>query len=73
MDIEQFCIKVNSDKTRDVKGAGQVYTPHHIATHLISVIEPTYDDVVVEPSVGSGSIAFSLFYYLIQNFGYRDW
>ena len=76
MDIEQFCIKVNSDKTRDVKGAGQVYTPHHIATHLISVIEPTYDDVVVEPSVGSGSIAFSLFYYLIQNFGvdgFTEW
>lgn len=69
--LEMFLDAISNRKSRDVKGKGQVFTPIEIGRHLVSLIDASYDDFIVEPSIGVGNLAFVLFDYLISKFG-RD-
>jgi hypothetical protein len=54
----------NNYTEEEIKNLGIVYTPKHISDHIITLVEPTLETSVFEPSVGHGIFIISLLEYI---------
>ena len=62
--VESF-EKINTNKK---KSEGVVYTPKYICDFIISELNPTLEETILEPSVGHGVFIFSLLDYIKEKY-----
>jgi len=46
------------------KNIGKVYTPKYISDYIVSSLNPTLEEIILEPSVGHGMFIFSLLEFI---------
>lgn len=59
------------NESNDKKNEGVIYTPKHIADHIVKNLGYKIDKTIIEPSVGHGVFVFSLIEYVESNFGLK--
>lgn len=65
--ISDLIISLDKIQEKSVKTKGVIYTPKHIADHMVYLSQPTAEKTIIEPSCGHGIFLFSLLDYMREN------
>jgi hypothetical protein len=65
-EIDIFELVKSFDSGVEVKNKeeGVIYTPRFISDYIVSLVNPSMDDIILEPSVGHGVFIFSLINFI---------
>lgn len=58
-------LQVNAEEKKS--GAGQYFTPRVLINAMVELMKPSLDDVVVDPTAGTGGFLISAHHYLKQH------
>jgi len=50
--------------TEKISGAGQYFTPRVLINVMVKLMQPTLDDVIVDPTAGTGGFLISSHHYI---------
>ncbi len=53
---------------KQYKSSGKVYTPKYISDYIVSILNPTLEEIILEPSVGHGIFIFSLLEFIEKKY-----
>lgn len=70
--ISELIISLDVMQEKSVKTKGVIYTPKHIADHMVYLSQPTAEKTIIEPSCGHGIFLFSLLDYMKDNQNLKD-
>jgi len=65
--ISELIIEIDKIQEKEVKTKGVIYTPKHIADHMVYLSQPTHEKTIIEPSCGHGIFLFALLDYMKKN------
>ncbi len=65
--ISELIMSLDKIQEKSVKTNGVVYTPKHIADHMVYLSQPTPEKTIIEPSCGHGIFLFSMLDYMREN------
>ncbi len=65
--ISDLIVSLDSIQEKSIKTKGVIYTPKHIADHMVYLSQPTAEKTIIEPSCGHGIFLFSLLDYMKEN------
>lgn len=65
--ISDLIMSLDKIQEKSVKTKGVIYTPKHIADHMVYLSQPTPEKTIIEPSCGHGIFLFSLLDYMRQS------
>ena len=54
------------------KGAGQYFTPRELIKAIVDCVQPTADDTVCDPAVGTGGFLLAAYDYVVKHQGRRS-
>lgn len=64
-DMYEGLLEINA--TEKKSGAGQYFTPRVLINAMVELMKPTLDDVIVDPTAGTGGFLISAHHYIKQN------
>ena len=64
-DMYEGLLEINA--TEKKSGAGQYFTPRVLINAMVELMKPTLDDVIVDPTAGTGGFLISSHHYISQN------
>lgn len=64
-DMYEGLLEINA--TEKKSGAGQYFTPRVLINAMVELMKPTLDDVIVDPTAGTGGFLISAHHHIAQN------
>lgn len=64
-DMYEGLLEINA--TEKKSGAGQYFTPRVLINAMVELMKPTLDDVIVDPTAGTGGFLISAHHYIKQH------
>lgn len=64
-DMYEGLLEINA--TEKKSGAGQYFTPRVLINAMVDLMKPTLDDVIVDPTAGTGGFLISAHHYIKQH------
>lgn len=64
-DMYEGLLEINA--TEKKSGAGQYFTPRVLINAMVELMKPTLDDVIVDPTAGTGGFLISAHHYLSEH------
>lgn len=64
-DMYEGLLEINASEKKS--GAGQYFTPRVLINSMVELMKPTLDDVIVDPTAGTGGFLISAHHYLSEN------
>lgn len=64
-DMYEGLLEINA--TEKKSGAGQYFTPRVLINAMVKLMKPTLDDVIVDPTAGTGGFLISAHHYIKQH------
>jgi len=64
-DMYEGLLEINA--TEKKSGAGQYFTPRVLINTMVELMKPTLDDVIVDPTAGTGGFLISAHHYIKQH------
>lgn len=64
-DMYEGLLEINA--TEKKSGAGQYFTPRVLINAMVGLMKPTLDDVIVDPTAGTGGFLISAHHYIKQH------
>jgi type I restriction enzyme M protein len=64
-DMYEGLLEINASEKKS--GAGQYFTPRTLINVMVELMNPTLDDVIVDPTAGTGGFLISAHHYIKQN------
>jgi len=64
-DMYEGLLEINA--TEKKSGAGQYFTPRVLINTMVALMKPTLDDVIVDPTAGTGGFLISAHHYIQQH------
>ncbi|WP_426991833.1 N-6 DNA methylase [Methylomonas sp. CM2] len=64
-DMYEGLLEINA--TEKKSGAGQYFTPRVLINTMVELMKPTLDDVIVDPTAGTGGFLISAHHYIQQH------
>ena len=65
-DMYEGLLEINA--TEKKSGAGQYFTPRVLINAMVELMKPSLDDVIVDPTAGTGGFLISAHHYINENF-----
>jgi type I restriction enzyme M protein len=65
-DMYEGLLEINA--TEKKSGAGQYFTPRVLINTMVELLKPTLDDIIVDPTAGTGGFLISAHHYIKQHF-----
>ena len=64
-DMYEGLLEINAGEKKS--GAGQYFTPRVLINAMVELMKPTLDDVIVDPTAGTGGFLISAHHYIKEN------
>ena len=64
-DMYEGLLEINAGEKKS--GAGQYFTPRVLINAMVELMNPTLDDVIVDPTAGTGGFLISAHHHIIQH------
>ncbi|MDE1348533.1 type I restriction-modification system subunit M [Vibrio aestuarianus] len=64
-DMYEGLLEINAGEKKS--GAGQYFTPRVLINVMVELMKPKLDDVIVDPTAGTGGFLISAHHYIVQN------
>ena len=64
-DMYEGLLEINASEKKS--GAGQYFTPRVLINSMVELMKPTLDDVIVDPTAGTGGFLISAHHYLSEH------
>jgi len=64
-DMYEGLLEINAGEKKS--GAGQYFTPRVLINVMVDLMKPTLDDVIVDPTAGTGGFLISAHHYIKEN------
>lgn len=64
-DMYEGLLEINASEKKS--GAGQYFTPRVLINAMVELMNPTLDDVIIDPTAGTGGFLISAHHHIAQN------